>query len=172
MSDKAAARRYAVRNKKIFNMRNPEYIPEPKYIPEPGGVNFITKHKQPLIGQSDDKAATSIGKSEETAATFIGKSDDTVKTSIGKSNDTAGTSRGKPTATSTGTSLVQETPEYATSTGTSLVQEPPEYREREHHNPEPTGASNTSTGGVNFITSSKNSAADTTANSDTKMLDP
>ena len=63
MSDKAAARQYAVRNKKIFNMRNPEYIPEP------------------------------------------------------------------------------------------------------------TGASNTSTGGVNFITSSENSAADTTANSDTKMLE-
>ena len=52
-----------------------------------------------------------------------------------------------------------------------MVQETPEYREREHHNPEPTGASNTSTGGVNFITSSENSAVDTTANSDTKMLE-
>ena len=80
MSDKAAARQYAVRNKKIFNMRNPEYIPEPT-----GASNTSTQHMRPFIGQSDDKAATSIGKSEETA-TFIGKSDDTVKTSIGKSN--------------------------------------------------------------------------------------
>ena len=29
------------------------------------------KHKQPFIGQSDDKAATSIGKSEETDATSL-----------------------------------------------------------------------------------------------------
>ena len=71
MSDKAAARQYAVRNKKSFNMRHPEYIPEPT-----GASKHSTstqhkhkhKHKQPFIGQSDDKAATSIGKSEETAA--------------------------------------------------------------------------------------------------------
>ena len=149
MSDKAAARQYAVRNKKNFSMCNPEYIPEPtgasKHRTSTQHNCHKHKHKQPPIGQSDDKAATSIGKSEEAAATSIGKSDDTVKTPIGKSNDTAGTSRGKPTATSIGTSLVQETSEYATSIGTSLVQETSEYREREHHNPEPTGASNTST---------------------------
>ena len=47
------------------------------------------KHKQPFIGQSDDKAATSIGKYAETDATSIGKSEDTAATFI------SGTSRGK-----------------------------------------------------------------------------
>ena len=105
------------------------------------------KHKQPLIGPSDDNAATSIGKSGASK-----HSTSTVKTSIGKSNDTAGPSRGKPTATSIGTSLVQETSEYrereyhnpeptgasnnSTSIGMSLMQETSEYREREYHNPE------------------------------------
>ena len=65
------------------------------------------KHKQPFIGQSDDKAATSIGKSAETPETSIGKSEDTAATFI------SGTSRGKSNyATFIGMSLVQETPEY------------------------------------------------------------
>ena len=90
------------------------------------------KHKQPFIGQSDDKAATSIGKSAETVAASIGKSDETADkaaTSIGKSADTDAISIGKS---------------YATFIGMSLVQETPEYRERDPHNPEPTGESNTS----------------------------
>ena len=51
------------------------------------------KHKQPFIGQSDDKAATSIGKSAETDATSIGKSEEPAATYIyiGKSEEKAAT---------------------------------------------------------------------------------
>ena len=94
MSDKAAARQYAVRNKKNFNMRHPEYIPEPTGASKHStSTQHKHKHKQPFIGQSDDKAATSIGKSAETDATSIGKSEEPAATYIyiGKSEEKAAT---------------------------------------------------------------------------------